>query len=143
MKEAANCSNGPRCTATATARRARRSRRCSRRAATCCSTSTGRARGKCASGWATTSSAFSSCRRRCGNCARGSSGGRKTRPLDRGRFENARKEIERWRHYHYVVVNDDLNRAYRDVKTIVTAERLRATRDEAGVEQLVERLMDE
>jgi guanylate kinase len=59
------------------------------------------------------------------------------------RFLNARKEIERWRDYHYVIVNDDLNRAYRDVKTIVTAERLRARRVQAGVEQLVERLMDE
>jgi guanylate kinase len=59
------------------------------------------------------------------------------------RFLNARKEIERWRDYHYVVVNDDLNRAYGDVKTIVTAERLRARRVQNGVGQLVERLMAE
>ena len=59
------------------------------------------------------------------------------------RFQNARREIERWRDYHYVVVNDDLNRAYRDVTTIVAAERLRARRIQAGVEQLVERLMAE
>ena len=59
------------------------------------------------------------------------------------RFQNARKEIERWRDYHYVVVNDDLKRAYRDVTAIVTAERLRARRIQAGVEQLVERLMAE
>ena len=59
------------------------------------------------------------------------------------RFQNARTEIERWRDYHYVVVNDDLNRAYRDVKTIVAAERLRARRIQTGVEQLVERLMAE
>ncbi|HEY1862528.1 MAG TPA: guanylate kinase [Roseiarcus sp.] len=59
------------------------------------------------------------------------------------RFENARREIERWRDYHYVVVNDDLNRAYRDVTAIVTAERLRARRVQAGVEQLVERLVAE
>ena len=59
------------------------------------------------------------------------------------RFESARREIERWRDYHYVVVNDDLKRAYRDVVAIVTAERLRARRIESGVEQLVERLMDE
>jgi guanylate kinase len=56
------------------------------------------------------------------------------------RFQNARHEIERWRDYHYVVVNDDLHRAYGDVKTIVTAERLRARRTQPGVEQLVERL---
>jgi guanylate kinase len=59
------------------------------------------------------------------------------------RFQNARREIERWRDYHYVVVNDDLNRAYRDVTTIVAGERLRARRIQAGVEQLVERLMAE
>ena len=59
------------------------------------------------------------------------------------RFENARREIERWRDYHYVVVNDDLKRAYRDVTAIVTAERLRAKRIQAGVEQLVARLVAE
>ena len=59
------------------------------------------------------------------------------------RFQNARTEIERWRDYHYVVVNDDLNRAYGDVKTIVAAERMRATRVQTGVGQLVERLMAE
>jgi guanylate kinase len=59
------------------------------------------------------------------------------------RFLNARKEIERWRDYHYVVVNDDLNRVYGDVKTIVAAERLRARRVQTGVGQLVERLMAE
>ena len=59
------------------------------------------------------------------------------------RFQNARKEIERWRDYHYVVVNDDLNRAYSDVKTIVAAERLRARRIQAGIEARVERLMAE
>jgi guanylate kinase len=59
------------------------------------------------------------------------------------RFQNARTEIERWRDYHYVVVNDDLNRAYGDVKTIVAAERMRTKRVQTGVGQLVERLMAE
>jgi guanylate kinase len=59
------------------------------------------------------------------------------------RFESARREIERWRDYHYVVVNDDLKRAYSDVTAIVTAERLRARRVQAGVDALVERLMTE
>jgi guanylate kinase len=59
------------------------------------------------------------------------------------RFQNARTEIERWRDYHYVVVNDDLTRAYYDVKTIVAAERLRGRRIQAGVGQLVDRLMAE
>jgi guanylate kinase len=59
------------------------------------------------------------------------------------RFQNARKEIERWRDYHYVVVNDDIMRAYADVKTIVAAERLRARRIQAGVGKLVDRLLTE
>ena len=48
MRDAASCSNGPRCTAITTARRASRWRTRSPRAATCCSTSTGRARSSCA-----------------------------------------------------------------------------------------------
>ena len=58
------------------------------------------------------------------------------------RFLNARIEIERWRDYHYVVVNDDLNRAYRDVKTIVAAERLSAKRIGSSVDELVEQLLN-
>jgi guanylate kinase len=57
------------------------------------------------------------------------------------RLETARQEIGRWRNYRYVIVNDDLQRAYRDVVAIVTAERLRATRIEVGIEALVGKLM--
>src|SRR6516164_10425091 len=56
------------------------------------------------------------------------------------RLDNARQEIGRWRNYQYVIVNDDLQRAYRDVVAIVTAERLRSTRVEAGIEALVAKL---
>jgi len=59
------------------------------------------------------------------------------------RLEAARQEIGRWRNYQYVIVNHDLQRAYRDVLAIVAAERLRATRVEKGIEQLVERLIGE
>ena len=55
------------------------------------------------------------------------------------RLENARREIERWRDYHYVIVNDDLQRAYRDVMAIVTAERLRTRRVKTGIEPFVDR----
>ena len=64
-------------------------------------------------------------------------------PSIQARFDSARLEIERWRDYHYVVVNDDLKRAFSDVKAIVAAERLRSKRIAAGVEQLVEQLMGE
>ncbi len=57
------------------------------------------------------------------------------------RLEAARQEIERWRNYHYVIVNDDLQRAYRDVLAIVTAERLRVRRVQAAVEPFVDRLV--
>jgi guanylate kinase len=57
------------------------------------------------------------------------------------RLESARHQIERWRGYQYVIVNDDLQRAYRDVVAIVTAERLRAARVDAGIEGFVESLV--
>ncbi|PWW02268.1 guanylate kinase [Hoeflea marina] len=44
------------------------------------------------------------------------------------RLANARAEIEHWREYDYVVVNDDLDRAYSAVRAIVQAERLRRDR---------------
>lgn len=44
------------------------------------------------------------------------------------RLENARGEIEHWREYDYVVVNDDLDRAYQALQSIVRAERLRRDR---------------
>ena len=59
------------------------------------------------------------------------------------RLETARQEIGRWRNYQYVIVNHDLQRAYKDVLAIVAAERLRAMRVEKGIEQLVEQLIGE
>ena len=44
------------------------------------------------------------------------------------RLANARAEISHWREYDYVVVNDDLNRAFTSVRSIVEAERLRRDR---------------
>jgi len=57
------------------------------------------------------------------------------------RLEAARHEIERWRNYHYVIVNDDLQRAYRDVLAIIAAERLKVRRAQAGVAPFVESLV--
>jgi guanylate kinase len=58
------------------------------------------------------------------------------------RLSNARVEIEHWREYDYVVINDDLDRAYTEVKSIVTAERLRRDR-RPGLFDFVTRLLDE
>ena len=44
------------------------------------------------------------------------------------RLANARSEISHWREYDYVVVNDDLDRAFTSVRAIVEAERLRRDR---------------
>ncbi len=44
------------------------------------------------------------------------------------RLRNASTELERWGEYDYVIVNDDLQRAYGGLKAIVVAERLRRER---------------
>lgn len=58
------------------------------------------------------------------------------------RLDNARLEIEHWRDYDYVVVNRDLDRAFAQVKAIVTAERLRRDR-RPGLFDFVSGLLDE
>ena len=62
--EAASCWNGPKCSATTMVRRAGPVERAYAPAATCCSTSIGRARNSCAKKRATILSASSCCRRR-------------------------------------------------------------------------------
>jgi guanylate kinase len=59
------------------------------------------------------------------------------------RLDNARKEIARWRSYDYVLINDDLQRAYSQIVAIITAERLRQPRVEQGVEEFVKRLLED
>ena len=58
------------------------------------------------------------------------------------RLKNARQEIEHWREYDYVVVNDDLDRAYGAVRSIVQSERLRRDR-RPGLFDFVTGLLDE
>jgi len=57
------------------------------------------------------------------------------------RLANAKREIERWRQYDYVVVNDDLQRAYDLIGAIVTAERARLGRVAEGAEEYVAKLL--
>ena len=47
------------------------------------------------------------------------------------RLANARAEIEHWREYDYVIVNDDLQHSLAAVRAILQAERLRRTRQTA------------
>jgi guanylate kinase len=57
------------------------------------------------------------------------------------RLANSRREIERWRQYDYVIINDDLQRAYAQVSAIVAAERAKGQRVATGVAGFVETLL--
>ncbi len=58
------------------------------------------------------------------------------------RLKNARTEIEHWTEYDFVVVNDDLDRAFGEVRSIVSAERLRRDR-RPGLFDFVSGLLEE
>lgn len=58
------------------------------------------------------------------------------------RLANSRAEMEHWREYDYVVINDDLDRAYSAVRSIVLAERLRRDR-RPGLFDFVSGILDE
>ncbi|MEW7007711.1 MULTISPECIES: guanylate kinase [unclassified Lentilitoribacter] len=55
------------------------------------------------------------------------------------RLMNAAEEMSHWREYDYVVVNEDLNKAFGEVQAIVKAERLRRDR-RPGLFDFVEKL---
>ncbi len=57
------------------------------------------------------------------------------------RLDNARSEIERWEEYDYVLVNDDLDRAFNDLTAILRAERLKRQR-RVGLSEFVGRLLE-
>ncbi len=65
-----------------------------------------------------------------------------TEIIDR-RLENARNEITRWSQYDYVLVNDDIEKSFTDLTTILAAERLRRERRIAGIESFVTNLLAE
>lgn len=58
------------------------------------------------------------------------------------RLANSRSEIEHWREYDYVVVNEDLQSAYDSMRAIVCAERLRRDR-RPGLFDFVRGLLEE
>jgi guanylate kinase len=58
------------------------------------------------------------------------------------RLDNARQEIAQWGNYDYVLVNDDLQTTFDNLKAILSAERLRRLR-QAGMERFVEALLQE
>ena len=76
------------------------------------------------------------------SCARGSSGGPRIRrpPSTSGSTPRGTRSSA-GAAYQYVIVNDDLQRAYDDVLAIVAAERLKVARVEKGVEAFVDALI--
>ena len=60
----------------------------------------------------------------------------------RGRMAKTRSEISHWDEYDYVLINDDLEVCYSQIRTIVTAERLRRSR-QSGLTDAVNRLNHE
>jgi len=57
------------------------------------------------------------------------------------RLRNAREEIAQWASYDYVLINDDLERTFGNLKSILGAERLRRER-QLGLERLVGELLN-
>lgn len=56
------------------------------------------------------------------------------------RLRNAREEIAQWSSYDYVLVNDDLQHTFGELKAILTAERLRRER-QTGLEAFIDGLL--
>lgn len=59
-----------------------------------------------------------------------------------GRMQKSRDEISHWAEYDYVIVNEDIERSADELRTILTAERLRRPR-QVGLGPFVRRLMEE
>jgi len=57
------------------------------------------------------------------------------------RLRNARDEISQWDSYNYVLINDDLDRTFSELKAILAAERLRRER-QLELAEFVARLLD-
>ena len=65
-----------------------------------------------------------------------------TEEVIRTRLINSRSEIEHWREYDYIIVNEDLDTAFDAVQSIVKAERLRRDRRQ-GLFDFVRGLLEE
>jgi len=58
------------------------------------------------------------------------------------RLENARTEMQHWKNYDYILVNEDLDRSFAAVKAIISAERLKRVR-RPGMAAFIDRLIAE
>jgi guanylate kinase len=59
------------------------------------------------------------------------------------RLASAADEIAHWRDFDYVLVNDDLNRTFAELRAILAAERLKRSRREPAIELLADELTAE
>ncbi|MGH6842369.1 MAG: guanylate kinase [Methylocella sp.] len=59
------------------------------------------------------------------------------------RLSEARNEIRRWTDYDYVLVNDDLQSTFADIRAILAAEHRRTARTAEGIATFVENLLGE
>ena len=59
------------------------------------------------------------------------------------RLKASRNEISRWTDYNYVLVNDDLQTTFADLRAIIAAERRRTPRAREGIAAFVEKLLAE
>jgi len=66
--------------------------------------------------------------------------GQDTAEVIDGRMQRARDEISHWAEYDYVVVNDDMEACFEQVRKILDAERMRRTR-QTGLIPFVRELM--
>ena len=56
------------------------------------------------------------------------------------RLKNAKNEIDRWRDYDYVLVNDDLQETFAKIRAILAAERLKRDR-QTGLPKFIQGLL--
>jgi len=54
------------------------------------------------------------------------------------RLRNAPAELDQYRHFDYVIINDNLDRAATQLAAIISAERARCKRQEVRVEKIIE-----
>ena len=68
--------------------------------------------------------------------------GQDSKAVIAGRMAKSRDEISQWAEYDYVLVNDDLDRTFAALQTVVQAERLRRNR-QPGLSDFVRALNEE
>ena len=54
------------------------------------------------------------------------------------RLRNSAAEVRRWREFDYVIINDELTRAARDLQAVFLTERLKRGRQAENIEKIIE-----